>query len=27
VWQNTKESFAQINKNGNLHNGVGIQMG
>jgi hypothetical protein len=27
VWQNTKESFAQVNKNGNLHNGIGIQMG
>jgi hypothetical protein len=27
VWQNTKESFAQVNKNGNLQNGIGIQMG
>jgi hypothetical protein len=27
VWQNTKESFTQMNKNGNLQNGVGIQMG
>jgi hypothetical protein len=27
VWQNTKESFAQVNKNGNLQNGIGIQVG
>jgi hypothetical protein len=27
VWQNTKESFAQVNKNGNLQNGIRIQMG
>jgi hypothetical protein len=27
MWQNTKESFAQVNKNRNLHNGIGIQMG
>jgi hypothetical protein len=27
VWQNTKESFAQVNKNINLQNGIGIQMG
>jgi hypothetical protein len=26
VWQNTKESFAQMNKNGKLQNGIGIQM-
>jgi hypothetical protein len=26
MWQNTKESFAQMNKNGNLQNGIGIQM-
>jgi hypothetical protein len=27
VWQNTKESFAQVNKNGNMQNGIGIQVG
>jgi hypothetical protein len=27
VWQNTKESFAQVNKNGNLQNEIRIQMG
>jgi hypothetical protein len=27
VWQNTKESFAQVNKNGNLQNRIGIQVG
>jgi hypothetical protein len=27
MWQNTKESFAQMNKNGNLQDGIGIQMG
>jgi hypothetical protein len=27
VRKNTKESFAQVNKNGNLQNGIGIQMG
>jgi hypothetical protein len=27
VWQNTKESFAQVNKHGNLQNGIGIQVG
>jgi hypothetical protein len=27
VWQNTKESFAQMNKNRNLKNGIEIQMG
>jgi hypothetical protein len=27
VRQNTKESFAQVNKNGNLQNGIGIQVG
>jgi hypothetical protein len=27
VWQNTKERFAQVNKNGNLQNRIGIQMG
>jgi hypothetical protein len=27
VWQNTKESFTQVNKNRNLQNGIGIQMG
>jgi hypothetical protein len=27
VWQNTKESFAQVNKDGNLQNGIGIQVG
>jgi hypothetical protein len=27
VRQNTKESFTQVNKNRNLHNGIGIQVG
>jgi hypothetical protein len=27
VWQNAKESFTQMNKNRNLQNGIGIQMG
>jgi hypothetical protein len=27
VWQNTKKSFAQVNKNENLQNGIGIQVG
>jgi hypothetical protein len=27
MWQDAKKSFAQMNINGNLHNGIGIQMG
>jgi hypothetical protein len=27
MWQNAKKSFAQMNVNGNLQNGIGIQMG
>jgi hypothetical protein len=26
MWQHTKKSFAQMNVNGNLQNGIGIQM-
>jgi hypothetical protein len=27
MWQHTKKSFTQMNVNGNLQNGIGIQMG
>jgi hypothetical protein len=27
IWQNTKVGFTQMNKNGNLQNRIGIQMG
>jgi hypothetical protein len=27
MWQNTKVGFTQMNKNRNLHNRIGIQMG
>jgi hypothetical protein len=27
MWQDAKKSFAQMNVNGNLQNGIGIQMG
>ena len=27
MWQDTKKSFAQMNINGNLQNGIGIQIG
>jgi hypothetical protein len=27
MWQNTKVGFTQMNKNGNLQNRIGIQMG
>jgi hypothetical protein len=27
MWQDAKKSFAQMNINGNLQNGIGIQMG
>jgi hypothetical protein len=27
MWQNTKVGFAQMNKNRNLQNRIGIQMG
>jgi hypothetical protein len=27
MWQNAKKSFAQMNVNGNLQTGIGIQMG
>jgi hypothetical protein len=27
MWQHAKKSFAQMNVNGNLQNGIGIQMG
>jgi hypothetical protein len=27
MWQNTKVGFTKMNKNGNLQNRIGIQMG
>jgi hypothetical protein len=27
VWQNAKKSFTQVNKDRNLQNGIGVQMG
>jgi hypothetical protein len=27
MWQDAKKSFTQMNVNGNLQNGIGIQMG